>query len=97
MSSFTPLIQTSKLVHKGMGVSRCQNVNNYQCFIRRRFYNAKVKGIKIQDINPFWPYEHYLLVAIAYTFALWNPSLRHFSFCPFALLHNALLYYALLH
>jgi hypothetical protein len=58
MSSFTPLMQLPKLIHKGMGVSRFQNVNNHQYLIRRRFYNAKVQGVKIRDIIPFWPYEH---------------------------------------
>jgi hypothetical protein len=62
MSSFTPLLQLSKLVHKGMGVSRFQNVNNQQYFIIRRFYNAKVQGSKIQDIMSLWPYEHYSLL-----------------------------------
>jgi hypothetical protein len=77
MSSFTPLIQTSKLVHKGMGFSRCQNVNNYQYFIRRRFYNAKVQGAKIRDIIPFWSYEHYSLLK---WLALLNYALLHYAF-----------------
>jgi hypothetical protein len=50
--SFTPLMQTSKLVHKGMGFFRYQNVNNYQYLIIRRFYYAKVQGAKTQDIIP---------------------------------------------
>jgi hypothetical protein len=57
----TPLMQSSKLIYKEMGFSRCQKVNAYYYFIIRRFYNTKVRGAKTQDIIPFWPYKQYSL------------------------------------
>jgi hypothetical protein len=104
MSPFTPLMQLSKLVHKGMGVSRFQNVNNHQYFIIRRFYNAKVQSAKIRDIISFWPYEHYSLLQ---WLALLHFGTLHFSilvfaplqFCTmqFCTMHDALLHYVFLH
>jgi hypothetical protein len=94
MSSFIPLIQASKLVHKGMGFSRFQNVNNHRYFIIRRFYNTKVQGSKIQDIIPFWPYEHYSMLQ---WLALLHFGTLHFGILVFVPLQFCTMHFGTMH